>query len=168
MTTPVFYRPNLAKAAASVAIMAETLHRLDLQAADWLAYTADRSHLNRFGRPILGLRYRDRGGLPKSLELAELFASDGAGTACLVSGGFASRRADVAINLDMFSKSDLAALSRALMDFLSSGTPDPNAMPAGWTGGGAGWIGYEHMVDAGPNRAAWLEDMAGIAPYVTF
>ncbi|MCV9963929.1 hypothetical protein OIU34_18795 [Pararhizobium sp. BT-229] len=169
MTQPVFYRPNLAKAADAVALMTESLNRLDRREADWLAYAADRNHLNRFGRPVLGLRYRDQDGLPESLELAELFASDGGGTACLVSGGLAARRADIAIDRDMFSKSDLDALSWVVMDFLSKGrTPDAKDMPSGWTGGVTGWIGYEHMLDVGPNRGAWLEDMAGVAPYVRF
>lgn len=103
----------------------------------------------------------------ESLELAELFASDGGGTACLVSDGLATRLADITIDLDMFSKSDLAAISRAVMDFLSKGRSS-DAMPSGWTGGASRWIGYEHMLDQGPNRAAWLEEMAGVAPYLRF
>lgn len=168
--TPVFYRPNLAKASAAVALIAETLHRLDRRAADWIAYRADRTHLNRFGRPVLGLRYRNREGLPESLELAELFSSPGDGTACVVSGGVARRRSVVPINYDLFSKSDLAAISASAIEFLSTGgSPRPEDMPPEWCKHGEeGWIGYENMLDAGPDRQAWLEDMAAVAPYIRF
>lgn len=168
--TPVSYRPNVAKASATVAMIAETLHRLDRRAADWIAYRADRTHLNRFGRPVLGLRYRNREGLPESLELAELFSSQGDSTACVVSEGIARRRMEVAIEYDLFSKSDLAAISASVIDFLSTGgSPRPEEMPTGWgKHDEGGWIGYEQMLDAGPNRQAWLNDMAAVAPYLRF
>ncbi|MCZ7861459.1 hypothetical protein O9X98_08615 [Agrobacterium salinitolerans] len=170
MTKPVFFKPNLAKASAAVALIAEPLHRLDRHAADWIAYRADRNHLNRFGRPVLGLRYRNREGLPESLELAELFSSQGEGTACIVSEGIARRRTEVSISYDLFSKSDLAAISASVVDFLSKGrTPRLEEMPVAWCEQTAnGWIGYENMLDAGPNRQAWRDDMAAVAPYVRF
>ncbi|MDW9478643.1 hypothetical protein GOB57_07990 [Sinorhizobium meliloti] len=170
MAKHVFFRANLAKAFAAVPLIAESLHQLDKREADWIAYMADRDHLNRFGRPVLGLRYRNRGGLPESRELAEVFASNGDGTACIVSDGVARRRAGVPIDCDLFSKSDLTAISGAVMRLLSvNRMPRSEDMPSAWcdeTDGG--WVGYERMLDAGQNGVAWLEDITAAAPYVRF
>jgi hypothetical protein len=170
MTRPVFFRPSLAKVSATVSLIAETVHSLDRQSADWIAYQADRAHLNRFGRPVLGLRYRSREGLPESLELAELFSSQGDGTACVISGGVARRRDDIALDYDLFSKSDLDAISDAVTRFLTLGSkPRALDMPRAWSSqANESWIGYEHMLDAGPNRQAWLEDIAPFAPHIRF
>lgn len=151
-------------------MITEPLRQLDRRAADWIAYRADRTHLNRFVGLVLDLRYRNREGLPESLELAELFSSDGGGSAFLVSEGIARRRSEVLIDYDLFSKSDLAAISASVIDFLSTGrVPRPEDMPVAWCEKTAEtWIGYENMLDAGPNRQAWPDDMAAVAPYVRF
>lgn len=136
-------------------------------------YFADKAHLNRWGRPIFGARYRAMRYGPVPVEVYEMLKGEPYWLAELGAErypwrleGFRVRGENEPPDLDNLSRSDVESLKAAFdkarqmtFDQRTAATHGPD-----WQKAELGWMRYEDMIDPdNPRRAEILETLEEIA-----
>jgi Protein of unknown function (DUF4065) len=131
--------------------------KLDLHAVLKACYFADKSHLNKYGRPIFGARYRAMRFGPVPLEIYEMLKGESLWLAELrianypwVLEGYTLRKcADSNLNTDCLSDTDLEELKSAFELSLNMTFNERTAATHGadWQAAELGMMRYEDMID---------------------
>lgn len=146
---------------------------LDLHTILKTCYFADRAHLNGYGRPIFGARYRAMRYGPVPVEIYEMLKGEPiwlveAGTERVpweLRGYRVVRSGNVEPDLRVLSPSDREALDRAFELARTMTFDERTAASHGpdWQRAELGWMRYEDMIDEdNPRRAEILEDLEEI------
>jgi Protein of unknown function (DUF4065) len=149
--------------------------RLDLHTILKTCYFADKSHLNEFGRPIFGARYRAMKYGPVPVEIYEILKAEplwlweiGVDTLPWEIRG----RGEIVLthslpetNLGVFSESDLhhlqAAFERTPHMTFNQRTRETHGRD--WQRANLGLMDYADMIE-GPDREQRIEDLRELAP----
>ncbi|MBI5578026.1 MAG: SocA family protein [Deltaproteobacteria bacterium] len=180
MGTRIAYRINYEKAIEALVFLAEQQPGIDIYHVAKVLFYADKMHVNKFARPILGDTYicMNHGPVPSGVR--DLITDnpwlspdlvDKKCTSLEIEGSRFNLTAKRKPNLDYFSKTDLDCLRTALLEhgkkpfgelreqthdekcYIESGINQP--------------IDYALLVDDdNPNRNAILEEMEEAAAYV--
>jgi hypothetical protein len=139
-TTPVIrFNSSAEKVASGAMIFGERFEGMTRGRAAWAFYQADRVHLNRYDRPVFGLRYFERNGMPAAVELDTLGPSDDA--RLLVAEG---RYPDML----RFSASDKEVIGEVVTRLRGIPEVSPLPMQDGWNRPNhTGFLCYSLMLD---------------------
>lgn len=172
MPRRIDYTAGLGKTSHAIAVVLREIGPVTDREADWIFYRADRDHLNRFGRPVLGLRFRDRDGLPVSREVALLVeAGGGHGPSWRYADGTFVQAHSPWIDADLFSRSDISHLGDIARDLLADRAPDRlrAAMHPGWNApDGREWLCASNMLADRLKTEERLEELAYMASVIRF
>jgi hypothetical protein len=169
------FRFNAEKAYQAILWMLGEADPLDLHAALKTCYFVDKSHLNEFGRPVFGARYRAMKYGPVPLEIYEmlkgeplwLYETGQDAFPWRVRGrGRIERVGELPrLNFDVFSESDRehleAGFARARSMTFNERTRETHGRD--WQRANLGIIDYADMIEDGPDRDEWIEGLQGVA-----
>lgn len=170
------FEPRKALAAVSWMLRQAPPAGLDLHTILKACYFADRDHLNEYGRPIFGARYRAMNYGPVPVEIYEMLkgepyylaelddagGSDYGGYPWRLEGFRVMRQTDTVPDTDYLSRSDTGALERGFSRSRSMTFNERTAATHGedWRRARMGWIDYRDMVEPeNPRRAEILADL---------
>lgn len=170
------FRFNADKAYQAILWMLGEAAPLDLHAVLKACYFADKTHLNEFGRPVFGARYRAMKYGPVPLEIYEMLKGEPLWLWEIGKDEFPWRlRGRGRIervgklprpNLGVFSESDLEHLktgfARARAMTFNERTRETHGRD--WQRANLGIMDYADMIEDGPDRDERIEDLRGIAP----
>lgn len=168
------FAPRKALAAIGWMLQKAAPHPLDLHTVLKTCYFADREHLNAYGRPIFGARYRAMRYGPVPVEIYEMLKGEPIWLAELdrerVPWNLEGYRITSSTNEAweeprVLSKSDLQALEAAFSRARSMTFDERTAASHGpdWQKAELGWMRYEDMIDEdNPRRAEILEDLEDV------
>ena len=169
------FRFNADKAFQAILWMLDEAAPLDLHAVLKACYFADKSHLNEYGRPVFGARYRAMKYGPVPLEIYEMLKgepywlwetkqADFPWHVCS-QGRIEPIGALPRPNLGVFSESDLehlkAGFDRARRMTFNERTRETHGRD--WQKANLGIMDYADMIEDGPDRDEKIEDLLGVA-----
>lgn len=162
-----------AKARAAVHWMVHQQPEIDLHSVLKACYFADRSHLNKHGRPIFGALYRAMQWGPVPVEIYEMTKGEALWLAELKADRYPWKLDGYRLSLIENKKPDLSVLSESDMDAIKSGFQLSTHMTfdartaathgSDWQAANLGWMNYEDMIDESPQKAelvAYLKETA--------
>lgn len=167
------FAPAKARAAVQWMLQEARPDSLDLHTILKTCYFADKHHLNRWGRPIFGARYRAMRYGPVPVEIYEMLKGEhywlaelGADRFPWSLTGYRVRGENEPPDLDELSRTDLEALEEAFarardmtFDQRTAATHGPD-----WQKAQLGWMRYEDMIDPeNPRREEILETLEEIS-----
>jgi Protein of unknown function (DUF4065) len=169
------FRFNADKAYQAILWMLGQADRLDLHIVLKACYFADKAHLNEFGRPVFGARYRAMKYGPVPLEIYEMLKGEPLWLCetrnddfqWSVSGRGTIQRKDALPrpNLGVFSQTDLqhleAGFARARAMTFDERTRETHGRD--WQRANLGIMDYADMIDDSPDREEKIEDLRSIA-----
>jgi len=161
----IFFNPRIEKVENAVALVAGISGGIPIRLLDLVFYLSDREHLNRYGRPVLGLPYGREEDHPYSKEVRSMSALAATAESPWDFNGSLFVRNDVGIDMDVFSRSDIDTLGKTTLLVMGGSRPET---PAGWADRlVGGWVCYSSMMDAHPDLDERLDDLAYVAPLVS-
>jgi hypothetical protein len=164
MRDVIRFRFAPAKAKAAIQLMLERSRRIDLHAMLKACYFADKSHLNKFGRPIFGATYRAMKFGPVPLEIYEMAKGESIWLAELgdeafpweMAGGYHIRLiGNEPVKVRVLSKSDVSEINSGFEKSTSMTFNERTAATHGpdWQAADLGIMRYEDMIDESPAKA---------------
>lgn len=171
--TMVRYKFAPAKARAAIHWMLRQQQNIDLHTLLKAVYFADKGHLNKFGRPIFGARYRAMKFGPVPVEIYEMAKSEPMWLAELGAEKFPWDLHGYHLVLTGNDDPDLSVLSQTDLDELKSGLERSASLNFNarteathgrdWQAAELGWMRYEDMLDETADkedRISYLRDSA--------
>ncbi len=167
------FAPAKARAAVQWMLHEARPEALDLHTILKTCYFADKEHLNTWGRPIFGARYRAMRYGPVPVEIYEMLKGEPYWLAELraerypwILSGYRVSPENEPPELDELSRSERETLQRAFerargmtFDQRTAATHGPD-----WQKAQLGWMRYEDMIEAeNPRRDEILETLEEIA-----
>lgn len=150
------------KARAAILWMLEQRSSLDLHTILKTCYFADKTHLNKHGRPIFGALYRAMKFGPVPVEIYEMMKGEplwlfelGTKKYPWSLEGHHLRRVDnEEPDLSELSETDLHALKSAFNKCVNMTFSERTAATHGpdWQAADLGWMDYEDMIEESPNK----------------
>lgn len=170
------FAPAKARAAVQWMLQEAQSAPLDLHTILKTCYFADKRHLNRWGRPIFGARYRAMRYGPVPVEIYEMLKGEPYWLPELGAERYPWRLVGFRVveeqgrneppDLDELSKSDLECLREAFAQARSMTFDQRTAATHGpdWQKAELGWMRYEDMIEPdNPRRDEILETLEEIA-----
>ncbi|MCS6780342.1 MAG: Panacea domain-containing protein [Geminicoccaceae bacterium] len=167
------FAPAKARAAVQWMLHEARPDPLDLHTILKACYFADKEHLNRWGRPIFGARYRAMRYGPVPVEIYEMLKGEPYWLAELAAerypwslNGYRVKGENEPPDLDALSETDFEELERGFdrarrmtFDQRTAATHGPD-----WQKAQLGWMRYEDMIEPdNPRRAEILETLEEIS-----
>ncbi len=167
---PIRFKFSAQKARAAIHWIVSQQSGIDLHAALKACYFADKSHLNKNGRPIFGATYKAMKFGPVPLEIYEMMKGE---ILWLIESGVPSFPWELDghrlrlvgnghVDLDPMSESDIEHLAEGLHTSMNMTFNERTAATHGadWQRADLGLMRYEDMIEDGPRKAqliAYLE-----------
>ena len=170
MTVPIRFRFNTNKATALILRLLGERGPIGMTDLMVLFYSANRIHLSRWGRPILGAGYQTSRSGPMAVEMADLMNA-GNGRHWLREGDVLRLSPDSpSPDLDIISESDMDALEQAAATWQAMTETERHASMSTLTSpeGQEVEILWEDMMDESPGKAGRVEDLRALGPYLHF
>jgi hypothetical protein len=162
--TDIRYKFAAQKALAAIHWMIQQSPRIDLHKMLKAVYFADKAHLNKYGRPIFGARYRAMRFGPVPIEIYEMAKCEPLWLAELGVDQFPWELSSYRLKLTGNSAPDMSVLSETDMEELVAGlklscslTFDARTAAThgeDWQKANLGAMRYEDMLDNSPDREA--------------
>lgn len=166
------FRFNAQKALQVILWLAQKKQGITFHTILKVLFYADKYHLNRYGRPIVGDDYAARQYGPVASTTYDILKGDELALEQLhcdqrpfdVRGYQVFTKVDP--NLEVFSDSDLEALKWALAEFGFRNFGDLTALThkeKAWLNAEGGWMSYEDFLEDTENKAELIEDLEDTA-----
>lgn len=177
MRDVIRFRFAPSKARAAIQLLLKGCASMDLHALLKSCYFADKAHLNKYQRPILGATYRAMKFGPVPLEVYEMLKGESLWLAELEASAFPWKLDGYFLrplgeygpsNRDVLSATDITELEAAKTKSLSMTFTERTAATHGpdWQAANLGIMKYEDMLDEGPNKQNLIAYLREAAPFM--
>lgn len=177
MRDVIRFRFSPVKARATIQFLLNGCARMDLHALLKSCYFADKAHLNKHHRPILGATYRAMKFGPVPLEVYEMVKGESIWLAELESESFPWRVegyhvsptcSDAVQNLSVLSETDHFELAKAKEKSLGMTFTERTLATHGpdWQAANLGIMKYEDMIDDSPKKPELVAYLREAGPFM--
>jgi Protein of unknown function (DUF4065) len=173
---PVRFKFSPAKALAAIHLIVSRLPNVDLHTLLKACYFADKKHLNSYGRPIFGARYRAMRFGPVPLEIYEMAKGEALWLAELERDHYPWRLAGFRLSLSDNVDPDLAALSESDLECIDFGLGESTRLNFNertaathgpdWQAAQLGTMKYEDMIEDTPRKGDLIKYLQENSQYM--